>query len=148
MASKKKHVMKGAKLNIDRVFAQIGEFGHQQVRYCLLLAVMNLYAPQFMLQYTFVGHDMPFTCVSKADGASHFKTCPSGGSSHCKDIIFNTNETDSINSEWHLVCDRAWMSPLSMSIFMLGVLIGSIILGSTADRIGRKKTLLISFIML
>ena len=48
-------------------------------------------------------------------------------------------------SEWDLVCDRAWMGPMIMSMFMAGVMVGAIVLGSTADRIGRRKTLSLTF---
>ena len=48
-------------------------------------------------------------------------------------------------SEWTLVCDRAWMGPLIMSIFMAGVMVGAIVLGPVADKIGRRKTLYLAF---
>ena len=48
-------------------------------------------------------------------------------------------------SEWTLVCDRSWMGPMIMSMFMAGVMVGAIILGSTADKIGRRKTLSLTF---
>ena len=49
-------------------------------------------------------------------------------------------------SEWSLICDQTWLSPLSTSLFFAGVMIGSLILGSVADRIGRKKTFVFTFL--
>ena len=48
-------------------------------------------------------------------------------------------------SEWTLVCDRAWMGPIIMSIFMAGVMVGAIVLGPVADTVGRRKTLSLAF---
>lgn len=48
-------------------------------------------------------------------------------------------------SEWDLICDRAWMGPMIMSLFMAGVMVGAIVLGSLADKIGRRKTLSLTF---
>ena len=90
--------MSPAKLNIDKVFARIGELGSQQVRYCLLLAVMNLYAPQFMIQYTFVGHDVSFTCNLDDNATTLYNACPNGQFANCKNVVFVTNDTDSIVS--------------------------------------------------
>ena len=48
-------------------------------------------------------------------------------------------------SEWDLICDRAWMGPMIMSMFMAGVMVGAIVLGSMADKLGRRKTLSLTF---
>ncbi|GCB66761.1 hypothetical protein scyTo_0010143, partial [Scyliorhinus torazame] len=43
-----------------------------------------------------------------------------------------------IVSEWDLVCDNHWKGPFAMSIFFIGVLLGSFITGQLSDRFGRK----------
>ena len=48
-------------------------------------------------------------------------------------------------SDWDLICDRAWMGPTIMSMFMAGVMAGAIFLGSMADKLGRRKTLSLTF---
>ena len=41
------------------------------------------------------------------------------GITHAKDSIHT-----SILSEWNLICDRSWLKPLTMSVFMLSLLLG------------------------
>ncbi|XP_067852250.1 organic cation/carnitine transporter 2-like isoform X3 [Heptranchias perlo] len=46
-----------------------------------------------------------------------------------------------IVTEWDLVCNNDWKGPFSMSVFFLGVLVGSFISGQLSDRFGRKAVL-------
>ncbi|XP_050818660.1 solute carrier family 22 member 4 isoform X5 [Gopherus flavomarginatus] len=42
---------------------------------------------------------------------------------------------------WNLVCEDDWKTPLTTSLFFVGVLIGSFISGQLSDRFGRKNIL-------
>ncbi|XP_067852256.1 organic cation/carnitine transporter 2-like [Heptranchias perlo] len=46
-----------------------------------------------------------------------------------------------IVTEWDLVCNNDWKGPFSMSVFFLGVLVGTFITGQLSDRFGRKAVL-------
>ncbi|XP_061785382.2 solute carrier family 22 member 16 [Nerophis lumbriciformis] len=48
----------------------------------------------------------------------------------------------SIVTDWDLVCDRAWLAKLCQPTFMLGVLVGALVFGDIADRVGRVKILM------
>ena len=63
-------------------------------------------------------------------------TCPNSESSSCTRLEYSDH---TIVQEWHLVCDRNWLSKMTMSALMLGFLIGSLVLGRMADIIGRKS---------
>lgn len=40
--------------------------------------------------------------------------------------------------QWELVCNNRWKGALAQSVYMSGLLIGSVLLGNQADRFGRK----------
>lgn len=50
--------------------------------------------------------------------------------------------------QFNLVCERAWLKPLSNSAYMVGMFFGASLLGDLADRIGRRKGFLISSLLL
>ncbi|KAG2460022.1 solute carrier family 22 member 6 [Polypterus senegalus] len=53
-----------------------------------------------------------------------------------------TDMTSTIISEWDLVCDLRSLKQMSQTIYMAGVLVGSLIFGSLSDRLGRRFLLL------
>ncbi|XP_063058342.1 solute carrier family 22 member 4 [Engraulis encrasicolus] len=61
----------------------------------------------------------------------------------CKDgwVYDQQQYTSTIVSEWNLVCGDDWKSPMTSSIFFVGVLAGSFVSGQMSDRFGRKVVL-------
>ncbi|XP_014678594.1 PREDICTED: solute carrier family 22 member 24-like [Priapulus caudatus] len=51
-------------------------------------------------------------------------------------------------TQWDLVCDKAWLVATAQMLFMAGHLTGCIVFGSISDKIGRRKTLLISLTLM
>ncbi|KAM9731874.1 organic cation/carnitine transporter 2 isoform 14-T14 [Dama dama] len=56
-----------------------------------------------------------------------------------QDIYLST-----IVTEWNLVCEDDWKAPLTISLFFVGVLMGSFISGQLSDRFGRKNVLFVT----
>ncbi|XP_073531958.1 solute carrier family 22 member 16 [Phyllobates terribilis] len=48
------------------------------------------------------------------------------------------NLESSIVTDWDLVCDHEWLAKLAQPTFMVGVLIGAVVFGDIADRVGRR----------
>uniref|UniRef100_H2XZQ1 Major facilitator superfamily (MFS) profile domain-containing protein n=1 Tax=Ciona intestinalis TaxID=7719 RepID=H2XZQ1_CIOIN len=53
--------------------------------------------------------------------------------------------TQTVVTEFNLVCDRNYLNALSTSMFYAGMLIGSFLFGNMADRFGRKPTMIVSY---
>ncbi|XP_008296475.1 solute carrier family 22 member 16 [Stegastes partitus] len=70
------------------------------------------------------------------DGNKTVKACGGG-------FVFDHTEVyQSIVTDWDLVCDREWLAKLCQPTFMLGVLIGALVFGDIADRVGRVRILM------
>ncbi|XP_029902432.1 solute carrier family 22 member 16 [Myripristis murdjan] len=70
------------------------------------------------------------------DGNKTIKAC--NGS-----FIYDHSEVyQSIVTDWDLVCEREWLAKLCQPTFMLGVLIGALVFGDIADRVGRVRILM------
>ncbi|XP_061818436.1 solute carrier family 22 member 6 [Nerophis lumbriciformis] len=59
-----------------------------------------------------------------------------------------TEMSSTIITEWDLVCDLRSLKQMGQTIYMGGVLVGSIVLGSLADKFGRRNLLLISHLLM
>ncbi|XP_051954808.1 solute carrier family 22 member 16-like [Xyrauchen texanus] len=61
----------------------------------------------------------------------------------CSGFVYDHSEVQqSIVTEWDLVCEKEWLAKLTQPTFMLGVLIGALVFGDIADRIGRRPILI------
>lgn len=49
-------------------------------------------------------------------------------------------------TEWSLVCEEQWKVGLASSLYMVGLLLGSALVGLTSDRFGRRPVLLVMII--
>ncbi|XP_052441596.1 solute carrier family 22 member 16 [Carassius gibelio] len=61
----------------------------------------------------------------------------------CAGFVYDHSEVEqSIVTDWDLVCEKEWLAKLTQPTFMLGVLIGALVFGDVADRIGRRPILM------
>ncbi|XP_032090826.1 solute carrier family 22 member 13-like [Thamnophis elegans] len=62
--------------------------------------------------------------------------------------VYPTMDVPTLVTEFDLVCDQSYLNDISQSIFMGGLLVGSLIFGSLSDRVGSQISILIAlFIM-
>uniref|UniRef100_A0A3P8S7G1 Solute carrier family 22 member 16 n=1 Tax=Amphiprion percula TaxID=161767 RepID=A0A3P8S7G1_AMPPE len=57
-------------------------------------------------------------------------------------VYDHTEVYQSIVTDWDLVCEKEWLAKLCQPTFMVGVLIGALVFGDIADRVGRVKILM------
>ncbi|KAH8367058.1 hypothetical protein KR200_005015 [Drosophila serrata] len=66
----------------------------------------------------------------------------------CSHYVYDQSTyLNSAVTEWNLVCGRGFMAATSDSLFMLGVLLGSIVFGQLSDKYGRKPILFASLVI-
>ncbi len=80
-------------------------------------------------------------CETKDQDTPYYNECPGNLVSSCSRLYFVDEDETTVVTEWTLVCDRAWLGPLTMSTFMAGVMTGALFLGGLADAIGRRSTI-------
>lgn len=57
-------------------------------------------------------------------------------------VYDHTEVYQSIVTDWDLVCEKEWLAKLCQPTFMLGVLIGALLFGDLADRVGRVRIMM------
>ncbi|XP_076970946.1 organic anion transporter 3 [Tamandua tetradactyla] len=71
-----------------------------------------------------------------------------GATEPCLDGWVYIGTSDTIVTEWDLVCKSNKVKELAQSVFMAGILIGGIVLGGLSDRFGRKPILTWGYLLL
>ncbi|XP_064596491.1 organic anion transporter 3-like [Liolophura sinensis] len=57
---------------------------------------------------------------------------------------YDVYKTESIVSEWNLICDKAYLSEVSQMLFTVGSAIGAALVAPLSDRVGRRWTLIVT----
>ncbi|KAM3920714.1 solute carrier family 22 member 6-B-like [Leptodactylus fuscus] len=124
----------------------------QSITVSILSAPLLLVGTHNLMQL-FTAAVPPFHCQSNLtletylpkDSCTRYISLLSNDTEPCKqgERIFDLSlYTSTIISEWDLVCEREWMKELAQSTYMAGVLVGAMVFGPLADRLGRRAVLL------
>lgn len=66
----------------------------------------------------------------------------------CKEYVYDRSVyISTTTSEWDLVCDKAWLRATGDSLFMVGVMLGSMIFGGLSDKYGRRPIFFLSLVI-
>ncbi|XP_028981769.1 organic cation transporter protein isoform X2 [Diachasma alloeum] len=66
----------------------------------------------------------------------------------CREFVYDTSIYKSTTTtEWNLVCDKAWLRAMGDSLFMVGVMLGSMIFGGLSDKFGRRPIFFLSLVI-
>ncbi|XP_017047157.1 organic cation transporter-like protein [Drosophila ficusphila] len=75
-------------------------------------------------------------------------TRKSNDTKSCSSYVYDQSKyLNSAVTEWNLVCGREFLAATSDSLFMFGVLLGSIVFGQLSDKYGRKPILFASLVI-
>ncbi|XP_010981336.2 solute carrier family 22 member 6 isoform X2 [Camelus dromedarius] len=98
--------------------------------------------PVSCLRFTSPQRGPPFPIGTATNSTGTTETCSDGW------IYDNSTFPSTTMTEWDLLCTHKTLPQLSQSIFMAGILAGNLIFGVLADRLGRQKVLIWSYLKL
>ncbi|XP_025412390.1 organic cation transporter protein [Sipha flava] len=147
-------------VNIDMLMDKLGDFGTYQCRQFLLHLLSAFTAGLHMMTLATVAAEPQYICANTIQPESNMTNwfaTPEIFNDSCK-VMNDFNETvacekwifdrtyyeDTRTTEWMMICDNRWMGSLARMSYMLGVFTGSVVLGSLADKFGRKTIFCIS----
>lgn len=106
---------------------------------CLLIFLLKIPGAWHQMNIIFLAPPVTFQCVNGT-----FDKC----TTDCPKLLYDRSVfSETIITEWNLVCDRSQWANTSQTIFMLGILVGSILFGSWSDKCGRRQPLVTAVII-
>ncbi|KAJ8029102.1 Organic cation transporter-like protein [Holothuria leucospilota] len=158
-------------MELDDILSQLGDFGrYQTIIYLFISLIGQVPGSWHMLAISFLGavpdhhchipdggslqDHIPYT-TDPDTGEIEYDSCSiyanngePNSTTECSDWDYAKEPYgDTIVSEWDLVCDDSNLVEISQSVFMAGVMVGSILFGQLSDRFGRKPILFASLAM-
>ncbi|GBN42907.1 Organic cation transporter protein [Araneus ventricosus] len=131
----------------------VGSFGRWQLRVFIFLAFFNVVGMWQNFSIVFLAANVPFRCVQPPHHNASFSFGDScqvvegpNSSVPCTRWEYDTSHTSqTIVSEWDLVCEREWLVSLAKSSYMVGFLLSVIVFGQISDCIGRYPTIVMCY---
>ncbi|XP_003920306.1 solute carrier family 22 member 6 [Saimiri boliviensis] len=96
--------------------------------------------PESCLRFTSPQWGPPIPNGTEANGTGATEPCTDGW------IYDNSTFPSTIVTEWDLVCSHRALRQLAQSLYMVGVLLGAMVFGYLADRLGRRKVLILNYL--
>lgn len=96
--------------------------------------------PKSCVRFTSPQEGLPFPNGTEANSTGATEPCIDGW------VYDNSTFSSTIVTEWDLVCSHRALHHLAQSLYMVGVLVGAIVFGYLADRLGRRKLLILNYL--
>ncbi|KAK4883225.1 hypothetical protein RN001_006544 [Aquatica leii] len=124
---------------VDIVEKSIGVFGRWHLYICFLISLAKLPSAWVQLNIVFVAPLANFSC---------FDNDTDKCSKNCSEHIYDRSLfTETITTQWDLVCENAQLANLAQTITMSGILVGNFLFGILADKFGRRNSLVLAVII-
>lgn len=112
--------------NKDPIQKAIGSLGRWQIWMCGVIFLMKFPVAWHQMSIIFLAPKPEYTCANAT-----IDKC----SSECTEYIYDRSVfEETIMTEWDLVCEKGKLSNISQTIIMFGILVGSMLFGSLADK--------------
>ncbi|XP_049846933.1 organic cation transporter protein-like [Schistocerca gregaria] len=133
----------------DQVQAAMGEWGRWQLLVVLSVSLVKIPVAWHQLGILFLAPPARFWCEEPPSNISgECSVSLNGTPTACTSYRYDRSLfTETIITQWDLVCDREQLANVAQTVFMFGILIGNVLFGMLADRFGRKKPLVFGVIM-
>ncbi|XP_057300027.1 solute carrier family 22 member 7-like isoform X1 [Hydractinia symbiolongicarpus] len=131
--------------------SSIGGFGRTQAFILASCSLTKFFIASSMIMMSFGGAEPDWWIESvkynSTDNTTtitrQLKKCPTNNN----ETIFFDDTMFTIVSEWSLVCSRDWIPTVITTVQMVGVLLGAGIMGPLGDLIGRKRSVLLVYVV-
>ncbi|KAB0802118.1 hypothetical protein PPYR_04304 [Photinus pyralis] len=125
--------------DVDIVEKLMGSMGRWQVCICFALMLCKIPIAWHQLSVLIIAPPIASFCIDNVTD-----TC----SPNCSDIVFDRSLfTETIQSQWNLVCNKSQLPHVSQTLVLLGVFIGNLVFGMIADKFGRRKPLIAAVVI-
>ncbi|KAH1020288.1 hypothetical protein HUJ04_009977 [Dendroctonus ponderosae] len=112
--------------HVDIVQKSIGVLGKWHIWVCLAIFLVKFPVAWHQLSIVFVAPRTEFYCVDP-----NLDKCARNCSAH----VFNRSVfSETILSEWDLVCEKEYLADLAQTVTMLGILFGNMVFGYLSDK--------------
>ncbi|XP_055701896.1 organic cation transporter protein isoform X2 [Phlebotomus papatasi] len=128
----------------DPIQKSISGFGWWQLMVFVTICLLKFPVAWHQMSIIFLAPPMDYTCVEPEGFNGTLDKCDNRCVGHEFDrSVF----TETISSQWNLICSQGQLANASQTIFMLGILIGNVLFGSLADKFGRRGPLVIAVLI-
>lgn len=123
----------------DPIQLSMGGLGKWHILVCIVVFLLKFPVAWHQMGIIFLAPPATYTCIpSETESGEPINKC----SDACLQKSFNrTVFTETIITEFNLVCDKGQWANLSQTLFMLGILFGNVLFGALSDCYGRRGPL-------